>query len=290
MNVARKLVQSRLGFHFLLLFSANGKAVFGNDEDRRILNQIVGEVVGELGVRVHAHCWLNNELELIAETGPVAPERLMRKIALAYGGAVGGRLGRNGVLFSDSHICHEPETQAELVDIVRAMHVRPVVLDLAEDCVSYPWSSARAYNGLEEISWLTKDMLGPTLQRTNSGEAGEVAQGESSAQTAPRMIADAVEAKLSRETLDRSRIWLARALIAWVVTRDGVATVATAAARLGVDATSLEHSMRKYRELEPDLFETPLPDVMNWRCFEVVSPKARKDIANILSTITHWPH
>jgi hypothetical protein len=283
-------VQSRLGFHFLLLLSANGKAVFGNDDDRRTFNRIVADVVGELEVRVHAHCWLNNEIEVIAQTGPVAPERFIRKIATAYTSAVGGRLGRNGTLFSDSHICYEPETPAELVDIVRSMHVRPVVLDLAEDVLSYPWSSVRAYNELEEIPWLTKDTLGPLLQRTNSGERdGAPAQGESQAQSAPRMIADAVEAKLSRETVDRSRIWMARALIAWIVTRDGVATVETAAARLGVDATSLEHSMRKYRELAPDLFETPLPEVMNWQWFEVASPKARKDIANILSAIDQWP-
>jgi hypothetical protein len=289
--MSRKPIQSRLGFHFLLLFSANGKAVFDNDQDRHTLNEIVAQVVGELGVRVHAHCWLNNELEVIAETGPVVPERFIRKIALAYTGAVSGRLGRQGVLFSDSHICYEPETPAELVDIVRSMHVRPVVLDLAEDRVSYPWSSARAYSGLEEIPWLTKDILGPMLQRSVGGEEHDAAaESESSAQTAPRMIADAVEAKLSRETVDRSRVWMARALIAWIVTRDGVATVATAAARLGVDATSLEHSMRKYRELAPDLFETPLPEVMNWQCFEVASPKARKDIANILSSLNRWPH
>lgn len=287
----RKQVQPRLGFHFLLLFSANGKSVFGNDDDRRTLNSIVANVVGALGVRIHAHCWLNNELEVIAETGPVAPERLIRKIGLAYSEAVSGRLGRQGILFSDSHICYEPETYAELVDIVRSMHVRPVVLDLAEDCMSFPWSSARAYNGLEEIPWLTKETLGAFLQRPTGGGKHEVAaRSESNEQTAPRMIADAVEAKLSREMADRSRIWMARALIAWVVTRDGVATVATAAARLGVDATSLEHSMRKYRELAPDLFETPLPEVMNWRCFEVASPKARRDIANILSTVAHWPH
>ena len=41
-------------FHFLLLFSANGKAIFGDDDDRRRLNRIVSEVVAELQVRVHA--------------------------------------------------------------------------------------------------------------------------------------------------------------------------------------------------------------------------------------------
>jgi hypothetical protein len=283
-------VQSRQGFHFLLLLSANGKAVFGNDDDRRTFNRIVGEVVAELGVRVHAYCWLNNEIELVAETGLVAPERFIRKIASVYTQAVSGRLGRNGTLFSDSHICYEPETQAELVDIIRSMHVRPVVLDLAEDCLTYPWSSMRAYSGLEEVPWLTKD-LAPLLERTNNGE-GEAANGhgESKAQTAPRMIADAVEAKLSRETEDRSRIWMARALITWIVTRDGIATFEAAATRLGVDATSLEQAMHKYRELAPELFETPLPEVMNWRWFEVASPKARKDIANILATIDQWPH
>ena len=104
------------------------------------------------------------------------------------------------------------------------------------------------------------------------------------------MIADAVEAKLSREMVDRSRVWMARALIAWVVTREGIATMDAAAARLGVDATSLAHAMRKYRELAPDLFVSPLPDVMSWSWFDSASPKARKDIAHILSTVSQWSH
>jgi hypothetical protein len=288
MKVPRKPAQSGLGFQFLLLFSANGKSVFGDDDERRKLNDIVGAVVAELQVRVHAYCWLSNELELIAETGAVAPERLIRKIAVAYSDAVGGRLGRNGTLFSDNHLCHAPATQSELVDIVRAMHVRPVVLDIAEDGLNYPWSSGRAYGGLEEIPWLTKARLGPLLRTSATGKSQVDRGEESQAQTAPRMIADAVEAKLSREMVDRSRIWMARALIAWLVTQGGIGTVASAAARLRVDATSLEHSMRKYRELAPDLFETPLPEIMNWRCFEVASPKARKHIATILSTFSGW--
>jgi hypothetical protein len=289
MKVPRKSAHSPLGFHFLLLFSANGKSVFAHDEDRRKLNGVVADVSAELRVRVHAHCWLNNEIELMAETGTVAPERFIRKIATAYSAGVSGRLGRNGTLFSDAHVCYEPQTQSELVDIVRSMHVRPVMLDLAEDSSTYPWSSVRAYSGLEDLPWLTKDRLAPLLHRSAAGESAG-AGAESRTQTAPGMIAEAVEAKLSRETVDRSRVWMARALIAWIVTRDGVASVAEAARRLGVDATSLEHAMRKYREIAPDLFETPLPDVMSWRCFEVASPKVRKDIADILSTISEWPH
>jgi REP element-mobilizing transposase RayT len=289
MKVPRKPAHARLGFHFLLLFSANGKSVFGHDDERRKLNEVVAEVVAELRVRVHAHCWLNNEIELMAETGAVAPERLIRKIATAYSSVVGGRPGRNGTLFSDAHVCYEPETQSELADIVRSMHVRPVMLDLAEDSSTYPWSSVRAYSGLEDLPWLTKDTLAPLLHRSATGDSAS-AGALPRTQTAPGMIAEAVEAKLSRETGDRARVWMARALIAWIVTRDGVASVAEAARRLGVDATSLEHSMRKYREIAPDLFETPLPDVMSWRCFEVASPKVRKDIAEILATISDWPH
>ena len=285
MNVTRKTTQSHLGFHFLLLTSASGKSVFGSDEDRRRLNDVVSEVVDELKVRVHAHCWLNNEIEVVVETGAVAPERLLRKIAASYTSAVGGRIGRNGVLFSDQHICYEPETASELVDIVRSMHVRPVMLDLTEDCVNYPWSSVRAYRGLENIPWLTKGTLGPLLEREVSGSARPGSAEEVVPQSAPRMIAAAVEAKLSREMVDRSRIWMARALIAWVVTREGIATMDTAAARFGVDATSLAHATHKYRELAPDLFVSPLPDVMRWSWFESASPKARKDIANILATM-----
>jgi hypothetical protein len=48
--------------------------------------------------------------------------------------------------------------------------------------------------------------------------------------------------------------------------------------------------MRKYREISPDLFETPLPQIMSWRWFEIASPKARKEIASILGTIAQWPH
>jgi hypothetical protein len=274
------------GFHFLLLFSANGKPVFGDDEDRRRLNRIVSTVVAELQVRVHAHCWLNNEIEVLAETGPVQPERLIRKIAVSYTDAVGGRLGRNGTLFADNPIAYEPNTRAELVDIVRSMHIRPVVLDLAEDCLSYPWSSVRSYRGLDESPWLTKDVLAPLLEHNDPCRTQ--APSDSQEQTAPRMIADALDAKLSREMVDRSRIWMARALIAWVVTRNGIANMDAAAARLGVDATSLDRSMRKYREISPDLFEAPLTEVMGWHCFESASPKARKDIADILATLNHW--
>jgi REP element-mobilizing transposase RayT len=289
MKVPRKAAQARLGFHFLLLFSASGKSVFGSDDDRRKLNDVVAEVSGELRVRVHAYCWLTNEIELIAQTGPVAPERLIRKIASSYTAAVGGRLGRNGTLFSDAHVCYEPESQSDLVDVVRSMHVRPVVLDLAEDHLTYPWSSARVYAGLEELPWLTRDTVGPLLQRNATGDS-PAPGSEPRAQTAPGMIAHAVEEKLSRETVDRSRVWMARALIAWIVTRDSIASMDEAARRLGVDATSLEHSMRKYREVAPDLFETPLTEVMSWRGFEVASPKVRKDIVAILATISEWPH
>ena len=289
MKMQRKHAQPRPGFHFLLLFSANGKSIFGGDDDRRRLNDIIAGIVAELQVRVHAHCWLSNEIELVAETGAVAPERLIRKIAVAYSEAVGGRFGRNGTLFSDTPLSYEAATQSELVDIVRSMHVRPVVLDLAEDCLSYPWSSVRAYGGLEELPWLTKGTLGPLLRRSASGKSQVNVAEESKPHTASRMIADAVEAKLSREMVDRSRVWMARSLMAWLTTRGGVATVASAAAHLRVDATSLEHSMKKYRELAPDLFETSLPEAMNWRYFEVASPKARKHIASILATINGWP-
>jgi hypothetical protein len=290
MNVTRRTTQSPLGFHFLLLSSASGKSVFAGDDDRRKLNDVVREVVDELKVRVHAHCWLNNEIELVAETGAVAPERLLRKIAAAYTSAVNGRMSRNGILFSDQHICYEPESESELVDIVRSMHVRPVMLDLTEDCVNYPWSSVRAYRGLEDIPWLTKGTLGPLMEReASAGSQPGLVEG-TVPQSAPRMIADAVEAKLSREMVDRSRVWMARALIAWVVTRDGIATLEAAASRFGVDATALGHAMRKYLALAPDLFVSPLPDVMRWSGFEIASPKARKDIASILSSISQWAH
>lgn len=286
MSVPRKSGASASGFHFLLLFSANGKPVFVDDDDRRRLNGIVAAVVAELQVRVHAHCWLNNEIELVAETGPVSPERLIRKIAVTYTDAVAGRLGRNGSLFADNPIAYEPGTRAELVDVVRSLHVRPVVLDLAEECLNYPWSSVRAYRGLDELPWLTKEILGPLLEHNDPCRSQ--APQDSHEQTAPRMIADALDAKLSREMVDRSRIWMARALIAWVVTRNDIAGMDVAAARLGVDATSLERSMRKYREISPDLFQTPLTEVMNWHCFESASPKARKDIAAIFSTLREW--
>ena len=141
-------------------------------------------------------------------------------------------------------------------------------------------------NPIERNAWLTKEILGPLLEHNDPCRSQ--APQDSHEQTAPRMIAEALDAKLSREMVDRSRIWMARALIAWVVTRNGIASMDAAAARLGVDATSLERSMRKYREISPDLFETPLTEVMNWHCFESASPKARKDIAAILSALSEW--
>jgi hypothetical protein len=278
------------GIELLVMFSANGKPVFRDDPDKQRLSDVISGLVAAGLLRVHAYCWLPNEIELLVDPGERAVQEIAQEISAGYARALAllpseaggsGPVSDRGTLFSSSQLCYAPRTRTETADVARSIHMRPSVLDIAEDWLVYPWSSARAYAGRESVSWLATDLLKPLLSGGQEPEP-EVAPEERRARTAPKLTADAVEEKLTQERAERSKIWLARSLVAWKLTQSGEATLPAAAARLRVDPTALAYSLERYRTTSAGLFDVPLVDVLERESFADAAPRTRKHLVEIL--------
>jgi putative transposase len=141
--------------YYVVLRGSSRRPIFADDADRRHFTRIVEESVAASSVAVHAFCWTATEARLaVASDRPVGPfaEALVRQHAqhvVRDPAITGSHLEQQryrGVLI-DGH--------SGLLDLVRHIHLAPVKSGLVRDPADYPWSSHRAYLGLETLPWLT---------------------------------------------------------------------------------------------------------------------------------------
>lgn len=148
------------GIYYVVLRGTARRPIFGGDEDRRHFTRIVEESITASGVQVHAFCWTSAEARLaVASDGPIGPfaEAIVEQHAK--------RLAHEPTL-TGSHLEQQRyrgvliDGQSALLDLVRHIHLAPVKSGLVREPADYPWSSHRAYLGLESIPWLE---TGPVL-------------------------------------------------------------------------------------------------------------------------------
>jgi putative transposase len=159
MPVPRSLPKS---IFYLALRGDSRRPLFSSEKARDALSELVAEALHGFPAHVHAFCWTDNEARLAVQ---VARSRLQEFIE---------RMDELHVLRLHDKLCTGEcpfatcrwvpiEGHAELLDLVRHIHLAPVKAGLAEDPASYRWSSDRAYLGLEEVPWLTTSVVSSML-------------------------------------------------------------------------------------------------------------------------------
>ncbi len=83
--------------------------------------------------------------------------RIMHRVAGRYSRLRHRALRTTGHLFERRYKAKLIEIDAYFLTLLRYIHLNPVKARIVADAVDYPWSSHRAYLGLEEIPWLTSD-------------------------------------------------------------------------------------------------------------------------------------
>jgi putative transposase len=147
--------------YYVVLRGSARRPIFTDDEDRRHFTRTVEESVAACGVSVHAFCWTATEARLAVETsdGPVG--QFAESIVEQHG----KRLLVREPTLTGSHLEQQRyrgvliDGQSALLDLVRHIHVAPVKSGLVRDLGDYPWSSHRAYLGLESYPWLTTETV-----------------------------------------------------------------------------------------------------------------------------------
>lgn len=145
------------GFYHVILRGNHRQDIFFCDEDRQLLESIVGEIISRFCARVHAYCWMTNHIHLLIQVSDYPLGAIMLRIASRYARAVQSRFSTTGHLFERRYRALLVDADSYLLQLVRYIHLNPVRAHLVIDPLDYRWSSHRTYLGKENTSWVTTD-------------------------------------------------------------------------------------------------------------------------------------
>ena len=155
------------GYYHVMLRGNHREPLFTDAADRVALNDIVADVLQQLGARIHAFCWMTNHLHVLIQVGDRPLGKIMQRIAMRYSKHRHRRLATRGHLFERRYKALLVDVDAYFLTLLRYIHLNPVKARMVRDPADYPWSSHRAYLGEARIPWLTIDfglgLFNPTL-------------------------------------------------------------------------------------------------------------------------------
>ncbi len=141
-------------YHVIIRGNAR-QDIFFDDADRSRFYLLLQEGTERYGHRVHAFCLMTNHVHLAVQVGDVPLSRIMQNLSFRYTRWVNWRHNRSGHLFQGRYKAVLVETDAYLLQLIGYLHLNPLRADMVTVPGDYPWSSHRAYLGLETIPWLT---------------------------------------------------------------------------------------------------------------------------------------
>lgn len=143
--------------YHVVLRGNHSETLFGGASDRDVLNEIVADVLARFDCRIHAFCWMTNHLHALVQIADGPLGKIMQRIAARYSRYRHKALHTSGHLFERRYKAKLIDVDAYFLTLLRYIHLNPVKARLVNDPSHYPWSSHRAFLGVESISWLTTE-------------------------------------------------------------------------------------------------------------------------------------
>lgn len=142
------------GYYHVILRGNHREPIFATGGDRRVLDEIVGDVLARFDTRAHAYCWMTNHLHLLLQIGNRRLGDVMQRIAMRYSRYRHQQMRTTGHLFERRYIAKLVDVDAYFLVLLRYIHLNPVKALMVSDPTQYPWSSHRSYLGIESTTWL----------------------------------------------------------------------------------------------------------------------------------------
>lgn len=157
------------GFYHVMNRGLERRVIVRNDEDRQAFLETLGESVALWRFRVHAFSLMDNHFHLLIETPEGNLSRLMRHIAGVYTQRFNRRYRRDGPLFRGRYKAILLDADSYLLELVRYIHLNPVLAKIVERPENHVWTSHGAYIGKRKgPEWLSMNgILGMFGQKTN---------------------------------------------------------------------------------------------------------------------------
>lgn len=136
-------------YYHVVLRGNHREALFGSPTDRQVLDEIVADALAHFSSRIHAYCWMTNHLHALLQIADRPLGKIMQRIAQRYARYRHKALRTSGHLFERRYKAKLVDVDAYFLALLRYIHLNPVKAHLVTDPADYPWSSHRAFLGLE---------------------------------------------------------------------------------------------------------------------------------------------
>ena len=276
------------GFYHVTLRGNHQQAIFREDSDRNLLNAIVERSLERHAAQVHAYCWMSNHLHLLVRVATAPLGHVMRDIASNYARAFQLKVPTTGHLFERRYHATLIDVDAYLLQVLRYIHLNPVVAGIVRHVSDYRWSSHHAYAGGRQLSWLTTEfalaMFAPSRENAHAGycrfvestpdatfdesqlsasgvigsqqfmasiplpSAGRKAKGSLADLAAEACAKFGIPESLMFSAARAPQIIKVRAWFAQQAIDRGIANLSAIARFLGRDRATLRHAMRQYAQ------------------------------------------
>jgi REP element-mobilizing transposase RayT len=134
--------------------------IFEDDDDRRVLLEVVGQGAARFDAVVFAYCLMDNHYHFVLQTQKPNLSRLMRHINGVYTQSYNRRHDKVGHLFQGRFKAVLVDRDAYLLEVCRYVDLNPVRAGMVKRARDWAWSSYRAHAGQTEgPGWLDSATL-----------------------------------------------------------------------------------------------------------------------------------
>lgn len=122
----------------------NGKqAIFIDDEDRSFFLRRLIALAAELDFTIRAYCLMHNHFHLALQRGSTPLPKLMHRLLTAYSRVFNDRWNKVGHAFQGRYGSRLITSDADLMGVIRYIHLNPVAAGLVGQPSGWAWSSHR---------------------------------------------------------------------------------------------------------------------------------------------------
>jgi putative transposase len=145
-------------YHIILRGNAK-QEIFFDEGDRHRFLVLLKDGIERYKFCLHGYCLMTNHLHLVIQVSEITLSRIMQNLSLRYTKWINWRHDRIGHLFHGRYKAIIVDADNYLSQLVAYLHLNPVRASMSENPADYPWSSHRAYLGLEQSPCLTTELV-----------------------------------------------------------------------------------------------------------------------------------
>jgi putative transposase len=169
------------GLYHVITRGVERRDIFHSPEDYQKFLSMLDEQKSKLPFYLYAYCLMTNHIHLLIERRTDDIGRIMHRVLTGYTQYYNRKYGRSGHLLQGRYKAILCQTDAYLAELVRYIHLNPIRAKMVERTEDYPYSSHRAYLGLEPARLIDVDpvlrLFGPRKKAARERFAAHVAAG-----------------------------------------------------------------------------------------------------------------